>query len=146
LIVYVDSSVLARAYLRDEDGHAEAVALMEDVDIALITGTWSRIEVSGALVRAARVGRGDEHGLFEILDADLGQDGPVAVVSAPQHDVEERALRLVRQHALRALDAWHPATAMIVLPALAESGEQRGFASRDEAQSTVAALHGLRAV
>jgi uncharacterized protein len=68
LIVDVDSSVLARAYLVDEEGHAEATSLLEDPEIALITGTWTRIEVSGALVRAARVGRGDEAGLLDGRD------------------------------------------------------------------------------
>ena len=54
MIVYVDSSVLARAYLMDEPDHADAVALLEDADVALITGSWTRVEVSRALVRAAR--------------------------------------------------------------------------------------------
>lgn len=58
MIVYLDSSVLARAYLTDEEGHEEAVALLHDADVAAATGTWTRMEVSGALVRAARTGRG----------------------------------------------------------------------------------------
>ncbi|MEX2548578.1 MAG: hypothetical protein WD830_12450 [Chloroflexota bacterium] len=81
MIVYVDSSVLARAYLSDEAGHDEAVALLEDAGIALVTGTWSRI---------------DEDGLLELLDADLGPGGAVTVVAAAQDDVEARALPLVR--------------------------------------------------
>lgn len=60
MIAYLDSSVLARAYLADEDGHGQATALLADPDIATVTGTWTRIEVSGALVRAARAGRADE--------------------------------------------------------------------------------------
>ncbi|EUA52295.1 hypothetical protein I553_2481 [Mycobacterium xenopi 4042] len=62
MIAYLDSSVLARAYLVDEDGHQQAIALLGDPEIATVTGTWTRIEVSGALVRAARGGRGDEKG------------------------------------------------------------------------------------
>jgi hypothetical protein len=54
VIVSVDSSVLARADLHDETGHDEAVALLADPEIALVMGTWTRIEVSGALMRAAR--------------------------------------------------------------------------------------------
>ncbi|HEY8739625.1 MAG TPA: type II toxin-antitoxin system VapC family toxin [Candidatus Dormibacteraeota bacterium] len=144
MITYVDSSVLARAYLADEVGHDDAVRLMEDPDVALVTGTWSRVEVSGALVRAARGGRGDEKGLLALLDADLGHDGPVAVVAAPQPEVEAQALQLVRRHAIRAMDAWHLATAALTLPALAEPGEDAGFASRDEAQLEVARLLGFR--
>jgi predicted nucleic acid-binding protein len=143
VIAYVDSSVLARAYLIDEPGHAEAVALIEDAEVALITGTWTQVEVSVALVRAARRGRSKEAELLALLDADLGPEGPVTVVSAPQGTVEEQALVLVREHALRAMDAWHLAIAALTIRTLAEPGEEIGFASRDEAQSAVASLLGF---
>jgi uncharacterized protein len=146
VIVYLDSSVLARAYLSDEAGHNEAVSMLEDPEVGLITGTWTLIEVSGALVRAARAGRGDEEGLLALLDADLSADGPVTAVAAPQEDVGRQALELVRAHAIRAMDAWHLATAKLVAPSLIEPGEEIGFASRDEAQSAVAIALGLRAV
>lgn len=144
MIVYLDSSVLARAYLADEAGHAESVALLENTDVALVTGTWTRIEVAGALIRAARSGRIDAKGLLELLDADLAPDGPVTVLSAPQEKVEETALSLVREHAIRAMDAWHLAVASLTLPQLAESGEELSFASRDTAQAEVAQLLGFR--
>lgn len=146
MIAYLDSSVLARAYLIDEPGHVDAVALLEDGDVALITGTWTRVEVSGALVRAARTGRGQEADLLALLDADLGSEGPVTVVSAPRETVEEQALVLVRQHAIRAIDAWHLATASLTIRVLAEPGEEIGFASRDETQSAVASLLGFRCI
>lgn len=146
MIVYLDSSVLARAYLSDEVGHDQTVAMLDDPDLALITGTWTRIEVSGALVRAARAGRGDEGGLLALLDADLALDGPVTVVAAPQEDIETKALNLVRSHAIRAMDAWHLATATLVAPTLVEPDEEVGFATRDQAQSMVAVALGLRAV
>ena len=146
MIVYLDSSVLARAYLADESGHADAVAMLEDPDLGLITGTWSRIEVSGALVSAARDGSGDEKGLLSLLDADLATDGPVTVIAADREEVETQALQLVREHAIRAMDAWHLATAKLVLPSLVEPGEALGFAARDQAQSVVAAALGLQPV
>lgn len=146
MIVYLDSSVLARAYLADEDGHDAAVTMLEDPEVGLITGTWTMIEVSGALVRAARAGRGDERGLLSLLDADLAIDGPVTLVAVAQEDVEAQALQLVRAHAIRAMDAWHLATAKLVAPSLVEPGEAVGFASRDAAQSVVAVILGLRAV
>jgi uncharacterized protein len=144
VIAYIDPSLLVRAYLPDESGHAEAMAILGDPDLALITGTLARIEVSGALVRAARTGRGNRERLLDLLDADLAVEGAVSVVTAPQADVEERALGLVRAHGIRALDAWHLATATVVSPALAEPGEDVGFASRNEAQSEVAAALGFR--
>jgi len=137
---------LARAYLIDEPDHEAAVALLEDANVALITGTWTRVEVSGALVRAARRGRGNEPDLLTLLDADLGPEGAVTVVSARQESVEEQALLLVRQHALRAVDAWHLATAALTIRTLAEPQEEIGFASRDDAQSAVASLMGFRRI
>lgn len=144
MIAYLDSSVLARAYLADEDGHEQAIDLLADPEIATVTGTWTRIEVSGALVRAARSGRADEKGLLAALDADLVEK--VAVLGARQEQVEEDALALVRAHALRAMDAWHLAVAALVIPPLLEPGEQKGFASRDAAQRRVAELLGFVAI
>lgn len=146
MIIYLDSSVLARAYLADEDGHAEAADLLAASDAGLITGSWTRVEVSGALVRAARAGRGNVQGLLALLDADLAPDGPVVVVSAPQDEVEIRALTLVRDHAIRAMDAWHLAVAMLALPSLLEPGEASRFATRDEEQGAVAGLLGLEPI
>lgn len=114
------------------------MALLADPEIAAVTGTWTRIEVSGALIRAARTGRGDAHGLLAILDADLALEGPVTVLTAPQDQVEEQALTLVREHALRAMDAWHLATATLTIPPLAEPGEPTAFASRDHEQAAIA--------
>lgn len=144
MIAYLDSSVLARAYLVDEDEHQQATALLADPEIATVTGTWTRIEVSGALVRAARAGRGDEKGLLALLDADLA--GPVIVLGAPQDQIEQHALELVRRHALRAMDAWHLAVAALVVPPLLEPGEPQAFASRDEAQRKVAEDLGFVAI
>lgn len=146
MIVYLDSSVLARAYLADEDGHEDAQALLFDPEIATVTGTWTRIEVSGALVRAARTGRGNSVELLALLDADLSPEGAVTMLAVTQERVEERALQLVREHALRALDAWHLAVAELTVPALAQKGEEIGFASRDEAQATVAEQLGFKRV
>ena len=70
----------------------------------------------------------------------------MTVIAADQRDVEERALHLVRKHALRAMDAWHLAVAALTLPSLVEPGEDVGFATRDEAQSSVAVSLGLRLV
>ncbi len=138
MIVYLDSSVLARAYLADEDGHEDALALLSDPELATVTGTWTRIEVSGALVRAARAGRVDAEQLLGLLDADLAPEGPVTMLAAAQDEAEDLALKLVRAHALRAMDAWHVAVAQLTVPALTEKGEEIGFASRDAVQATVA--------
>jgi predicted nucleic acid-binding protein len=149
VIVYLDSSVLARSYLPDEDGHEQALALLEDPDITRVTGKWTRIEVSGALIRATRSGRHatDVQGLLATLDADLDAGGRVAELAVAQKSVEDRALELVREHALRTLDTWHLTVASLTVPALAEpEKEEIGFASRDDDQATVAEALGFTRV
>jgi predicted nucleic acid-binding protein len=146
VIVYLDSSVLARAYLSDEVGHSEAVALLNNREIGLVTGSWTRIEVSGALVRAARAVRGDSKGLLQLLDSDLAEDGNVTVVGAEQREIEGRSLDLVRRYGIRAMDAWHLAVAALTLPNLAEPDEEQGFATRDEALAAAARRLGFKAV
>ena len=73
--------VLARAYLPDEPGHAEALALLEGDDV-LVTGPLTWIEVTGLLVRAQKAGRidGPIDEVLEVLDDDMGEDGAVTVV------------------------------------------------------------------
>jgi hypothetical protein len=44
------------------------------------------------------------------------------------------------------MDAWHLATAVLLVPSLAEPGEEVGFASRDQTQAAVAEALGFRAV
>jgi uncharacterized protein len=138
VIVYLDSSVVVRAYLADEEGHVEAGAMLSDPDVAAITGTWTRIEVSGALARASRRGRCDGSTLLALLDDDLGADGPITVVSPPQSEIERVALGIVRSHAIRAMDAWHIAVATLTLPDLLEPGEVAHFATSDAEQAKAA--------
>jgi predicted nucleic acid-binding protein len=148
VIVYADSSVLARAYLEDEQGHSEALALLRDPDRPVVTGSWSRIEVSGALVRAARSDRPravDEAGLLAAWDSDTAVDGAVTVLLAPQAAVESHALALVREHGLRAMDAWHLSAAVILTAELTDPGETVAFASRDRQQADIAAHLGFAA-
>jgi predicted nucleic acid-binding protein len=147
VIAYIDSSVLTRAYLADEPGHDEARRLLVDRSIALMTGRFTRIEVSGALVRAERAWRHPSAPeAFATLDGDVAADGRVLEVEAPADHVEALALALAREHGLRTLDAWHVAVAAITVPRLADKGEPIGFASRDGDQATVAESLGFAAV
>jgi predicted nucleic acid-binding protein len=145
VIVYADSSVLARSYLPDERGHREALKLLRDPDIVVVTGSWTRIEVAGALVRTARAKRRDKDQLLDIWRADTGPDGPITVITAPQEEVEREAFEIVATHGIRAMDAWHIATATLLLPDLA-AGEPYAFASRDKEQAAVAELRGFTLV
>jgi predicted nucleic acid-binding protein len=148
VIAYVDSSLLGRAYLRDGDGSEEARRLLADRSIAKYTGRWTRIEVSAAIVRAARGRRPvDRQRALADLDSDLRVGaGRIRVLAADDAEVEAKALALAREHGLRALDALHLALAAIAIPKLADKGEPIGFASRDGDQATVAESLGFAAV
>ena len=147
MIAYVDSSLLARAYIPDENGHEDARRLLARRDVARVTSTLTRIEVSGALVRAERAGRiASARRALGMLDADLDHVGSVVEVDAPQERVEAVALQLARAHGIRALDAWHLAVASLTVPKLADKGEPIGFASHDGDQATVAESLGFAAV
>ncbi len=149
MIVYVDSSILARAYLPDEDGHDEAVALLTNAEIATVTGTWTRLEVAGALVRAARRTRRTASQIsatLGVLHADLGPDGPVTVLRASAPNLDARTLELVVDHGARAIDAWHVAVADTVARSLTARGQPLGFATRDRDQAAIAAHLGMTVV
>jgi predicted nucleic acid-binding protein len=141
VLIYVDSSVLARAYLPDEEGH-EAANQMLIGDDALVTSTWTLVEVTSALTRAARGGRADLDSLLAAFESDTAVDGPVTLLRPDQATVEARATAIVRQYALRSLDALHVAVAELAAMPLA-APEDCGFASRDNAQSEVAAKLGF---
>ncbi|MFC0863614.1 type II toxin-antitoxin system VapC family toxin [Sphaerimonospora cavernae] len=148
MLTYVDSSVLACAYLRDEPGHGRARELLEDPDHLLVTGTLTVVEVTGVLVRAARTQRlMDLDGTLAVLASDLGEDGPVTLLAAPREIVERRATEIVYAYALRALDAIHLALAEIAaVPLLEDEGDKLGFASRDRFQAQAAEALGFALV
>lgn len=138
-MAYLDSSILSRSYLTDEAGHEKARAIVQESEHNLITGSWTRIEVSGALVRSSRRTGRDPRELLAAFDSDLADiDGRVTVVDAEQAEIERIALELVRNFGIRSMDAWHLACARLALDELSEPGEGRGFATRDGEQAAVA--------
>lgn len=144
MLVYLDSSVLARAYLADEPGHADAAALIRGADHLLVSGTWTIVEVTSALVRASRVGRlADLDSLLAILASDTSDEGAVTLLRASAEALEARATEIVVTHALRSLDALHLAYAELAAAPLAERDEPIGFASRDAAQTAAAQARGF---
>jgi predicted nucleic acid-binding protein len=146
VIAYVDSSVLTRVYLPDEPGHDDARSLLSDPEVARVTGSWTWIETTGALVRAGRAGRGEIPDLLQSLDDDVRGGGSVTVLAVPQPEVEEVAMELAREHGVRAMDAWHLAAASVMLPQLAAPEEPVAFASRDKVQAEVAASLGFEVI
>jgi len=139
MIVYLDSSVIVRALLPDEPDHMTSRELLDDPSQVKITGSWSVVEITGALTRATRAFRGDEEALFASFRNEIDpRFGSVTVVDAVQAEVEAIAAALVRRTGIRSLDAWHLGCAQLALDELAEPGETRGFATRDSKQASVA--------
>jgi predicted nucleic acid-binding protein len=139
VIGYLDSSVLVRKYLGDEGESNRIGALLADPTVSTITGTWSRIEVTGALVRAARAGRGELAELLAAFEDDASpQSGTLVIVDALQSEIEGIAYALVRQRGIRAVDAWHLASAYSARKRLADPGETFAFVTRDAEQRLVA--------
>ena len=141
-IAYVDSSVVVRYYLPNDPHHAEAVALIDEIDSAAVTGTWTLIEASGALVRACRNARIKPGPILARLDLDM-TEGPITLLSEPQDDVERIAIDIVRTEGIRAMDAWHIAVALLALPELAGPGDTPVFVTRDADQALAAQRRGL---
>ncbi len=136
-IAYVDSSVVVRYYLVTDPHHAEAVELIDDAESAIVTGTWTAIEVSGALVRACRSAQVDAAAIQAQLDLDM-TEGPITLVAEPQEEVERIALDIVRTDGIRAMDAWHIAVASLALPELCGPGDEAVFVTRDGDQARAA--------
>lgn len=141
MIAYLDSSALGRRYLADEGERGIVHSLLDDPTVTTISGSWTRIEITSALVRA---GRGDVDGLLASFDRDhLPADSPLVFVDVEQADVEGLALAIARRSGIRSMDAWHLACASIALEALADPGEERAFVTRDVEQAVEARALGF---
>lgn len=146
MLIYVDTSVLARAYLADEDGHEEAIDLLGG-DNQLFTASITLVELTSVLVRAAQLA--PEFNLDDTLaamHADLSAEGAVAPVRPNPTDTESAARAIARNFAVRAQEAMHLAVADIALRPLAENGDDLGFATRDEQQRSAAIALGFVAI
>ena len=141
-VAYVDSSIVVRYYLPNDPGRDEIVALLNDNNVSVVTSTLTRIESSGALVRAARSIQADPTTALARLDQDFAE-GVITLVGADQAEVDDKALHAVRTHGIRALDAIHIATAQVVLPELIGPGDTAVFISRDKEQAAAARNLGL---
>ncbi|WP_162606283.1 type II toxin-antitoxin system VapC family toxin [Jiangella asiatica] len=139
VLTYVDSSVLVRSYLADEPKHAVARGLVESRSV-LTTSTLALLEVSSALVRAARSRRiGDVDTLLAKLYEEVSPAGPIVLIRANTLDTENTARVLVRRFGIRALDALHLAIAHLTARPLAGQGDEIGFATYDPDQLAAAA-------
>lgn len=142
---FLDSSFLARAYLRDEAGHEEARALLSGDD-ELLASELARIEVARAIASAHRKGRLPTRirdDLLAEVGRDLSPEGAIEAIVLDPEPTLARARELVIEYAVRTLDAIHLAVAEREGRALAEPDELV-FATRDEGQRKAAQKLGLR--
>lgn len=143
-MLFVESSVIARAYLADEDGHADAHSQVFGGP-PVIASELARVEVARALVAAVRGGRLNRHvgaDLVDRIEHDFSTGDGVHLIELDGPPTLARAREIVVEHGLRTLDALHLAVADREGRALAAPDELI-FVTRDEEQRRVARSLGL---
>jgi predicted nucleic acid-binding protein len=145
MIAFVDSSVLVRAYLRDEPNHDAAYAAVFAGEQPMLASELALLECDAAFRRGVRGGRitpaiGDA--LCELLTADLGDDGPVTTLRSDLGRILDRAREIVRDQPVRSLDALHLAVADVDGRRVA-GGTGLTFVTADRAQADAATALGL---
>lgn len=139
-VLYADTSALLRCYFDDEPEHEALAGLLLAQRHAVITSEMARIEVAGAAAAASRAGRIRNSGIVvRRFDIDTYEDGAVSLIRLKPESVLGLAQRLAGQHALRALDALHLATALNV----AAHSDSLAFVTRDTRQARAAGAEGL---
>lgn len=144
VVLYCDSSALVRTYLADEAGHGELSRLLLDPERLVVTSALTEVELVAAVHTAARGGRvGNVQAALAEAVADMGPDGPIAVVALDSARVLPRARDLCERHRLRALDAIHLAVALEEA-AQSPADEEIVFVTRDADQAAAAQVEGLQ--
>ena len=138
---YADTSALVRAYFADEVRHEERREQLLGGSGPVVTSELARLELTGAVVAAARAGRiGAAGPLLDRLDADCGDQGPLALIRFVPEQALEEARRLLLAHRLRSLDALHLAVASSLRAVLAD---EIVFVSDDADQAVAARAEGF---
>lgn len=143
MLVYVDTSFLVRAYLADEPDHDDALGLLTDDDVLLVSSSLTRLEATSAILRAATAGRCDPALSLPVLEEDLSVEGSVTLLTPDQSAMEAEAHAIIMVHGLRALDALHLACARIGAVPLLDPGATLHVASRDLHQAEAARALGF---
>ncbi|MGH8908220.1 MAG: type II toxin-antitoxin system VapC family toxin [Egibacteraceae bacterium] len=142
-MIYADASALGRAYFPDEPDHAALRTLLLDGQELVVTSTLTRVEIAAAAHRAARAGRiRDARLIVDRFDADCAAGGPIMRLRLRPTAAFRRAVELVSDHALRALDALHLTVALTDGLTLA-GDEPLVFVTRAVEQSAAAKACGL---
>ncbi|WP_240490700.1 type II toxin-antitoxin system VapC family toxin [Amycolatopsis vancoresmycina] len=143
-VLYVDTSALVTAYLRDEPEHDKFRELLLEGGDPIMSSDFTRIEFVGAMTAAKRTGRiPDPAALLAHFDHFASPDGDLLLIPFDPERVIPAASRLVAEnYPVRTLDAIHIAVAMHSTAELT-AGDPVTFVTRDERQADAAKANGF---
>lgn len=142
-LIFADTSALVRAYLADEQGHAELRSLLLESGRRVAASELARVELAGAVSSAFRARRRVElEAVLRRFDLDSGGAGRVMLLALRPDVVLPRARSIVLEHPVRTLDAIHLAVALEEAPIVA-GDEPVVFVTGDARQAAAAAALGL---
>ena len=142
-LLYADTSALVRAYFEDERDHALLREQLLEGEEPVVTSELARVELASAIRAATRSGRLRRwSGLLARIDADCGENGPIALLRLRPEAILPIAYSLVLEHELRTLDAIHLAVALEECPVLA-ADDDVVFVTRDQHQRVAASAVGF---
>jgi predicted nucleic acid-binding protein len=143
-VVFLDTSALMKRYV-DEQGREEVRLLCDDAETELGASRLAQVELHSALARKVRLGeltaRAAES-VRAVYSSDAARDYRLALVS---DSVLLLAETLVARHILRAADAIHLASALLVASALPQ-GVPLSFVTADRQQAAAAEAEGLEVI
>ena len=141
--LYVDTSALGAAYFPDEPDHHALNDLVFGSAHDVVTSAITRVELSSAVRSASEAGRvPDPDRVWDTIDADFGESGPVGLISLRADPVLTVAVSIVRRHRVRTLDAIHLAVALEDGTRVA-APQTLVFTTLDHHQATAARALGL---
>ena len=139
MLSYFDSSALVKRYL-EEVGSREVRASLAAGRVA--TSRLTQAEILSALARRYRDGAMERH-TFDVLGQVVDKDAAEMDVIEMSAEVIERLPELFRRHPLRAADAVHLASALLIRE---KTREDVTFVTADIIQSRAAAAQKLPTV
>ena len=97
-VLYVDTSALVTAYLRDEPEHDRFRKLILEGDAPVVSSDFTRIEFAGAMTAAKRTGRiPDPAAMLAHFDHLASPDGDLVLIPFNPNRVIPAARRLVTE-------------------------------------------------
>lgn len=144
MIVYLDTSAVARRYFREEPGSSRVAEHCAEKTNRLVGSELMPVEFASALARRRREGLIDGELLrlaWRTFCGDLRSQFRLAPVDG---QVQRVARRLLLAHPLRTLDALHLATAHRLRSLEHEEGADWLFLTADSRQEAAAKAEGWR--